>query len=308
MNAALRVIDESMITPPAPYDADLLCRTILSGALALPPSLDDRVSFTADTHVLLRHAAAQAYLQLPLALRQFLALRGVSFKLGSYYDGVALRGPQLALSPDRRDNVRKHRNQSPGVYDKKSKIAYAFEYVLSRDAVPIIGQKPDAAAVAAGLWHRHGPRAIARITRHEIWHAVDYNAGLPSRWPAFRRAYEEDIAALGGKKAARDADLGYFIQDDIPHRGASEAFAEIGAELNGGGVRGKRITKKFSACTGFILDLQREVTAASQQGMQEMVDFLLACKNSGKIWSYKNDDWRSLFTPSSARVSHQPVG
>ncbi len=282
-----------MIIPPAPYDADLLCRTILSGVLTLPPSLDERVSFTEDTHVLLRHAAAQAYLQLPAALRQFLALRGVSFKLGGYYDGVALRGPQQVLSPDRRDNLRKHRNQSPGVYDKKTKIAYAFEYVLDRDAVPIIGQRPDPTSVAAGLWHRHGPRAIARITRHEIWHAVDYNAGLPSRWPAFRRAYAEDITALGGKKAVRLADLGYFIQDDIPHRGASETFAEIGAELNGGGVRGKRITRKFSSCTSFIMDLQREVTAASRHGMQELVDFMLACKSRGEVLSYNGSAWRS---------------
>lgn len=287
-----------MIIPPEPYNADLLCRTILSGALSLPPGLDERVSFTADTHVLLRHAAAQAYLEMPLALRQFLALRGVSFKLGSYYDSVAIRGPQVALSPDRRDNVRKHRNQSPGVYDKKAKIAYVFEYVLNRDAVPIIGQKPDAAAVAAGLWHRHGPKAIARITRHETWHAVDYNAGLPSRWPGFRRAYEDDIAALGGKQAAREAGLGYFIQDDIPHRGASETFAEIGAELNGGGVRGQRVMRKFSACAGFIIDLQREVAFASRHGMQELVDFMLACKARGEVLLHGNSAWRAYVRPS----------
>lgn len=241
-----------------------LSRVILSGVTQLPDSLDAQVSFSGATHVLLRYAAASAYLRQPAALRRFLAHHNVRFVLGLYYDAAAMSGPQEALSPDRRDNLRRHRNQSPGVYDKKARIAYAFAFRLRSDVQPAIGQQPDAAGVAAGTWQINGTRAIARITRHEVWHALDDVAGLRSRRPAFRRAYQHDVAALGGPEAARRAGWGYFIQDDIPHRGPSEVFAECGAALNGGGVRGKDVLLAFPHCARIVAQFQAEVIAAWQ--------------------------------------------
>ncbi len=241
-----------------------LSRVILSGVTQLPDSLDSQVSFSGATHVLLRYAAASAYLRLPAELRRYLAHHRVRFVLGLYYDAAALTGPQEALSPDRRDNLRRHRNQSPGVYDKREKIAYAFAFRLRNDVQPTIGQQPDAQSVAAGTWQINGTRAIARITRHEVWHALDDISGLRSRRPAFRQAYLADVAALGGAEAARRAGLGYFIQDDIPYRGQSEVFAECGAALNGGGVRGKEILAAFPNCSRVVAQFQAELIVAWQ--------------------------------------------
>ena len=241
-----------------------LSRAILSGVTQLPDSLDSQVSFSGATHVLLRYAAASAYLRLPAALRCYLAHHGVRFVLGLYYDAASITGPQEALSPDRRDNVRRHRNQSPGVYDKRARIAYAFAFRLRSDVRPTIGQQPDAQSVAAGTWQINGTRAVARITRHEVWHALDDIAGLRSRRPAFRQAYLADVTALGGAEAARRAGWSYFIQDDIPHRGQSEVFAECGAALNGGGVRGKDILAAFPRCTRIVAQFQAELIAAWQ--------------------------------------------
>ncbi len=241
-----------------------LSRAILSGVTQLPDSLDSQVSFSGATHVLLRYAAASAYLRLPAALRRYLAQHHVRFVLGLYYDAAALTGPQEALSPDRRDNMRRHRNQSPGVYDKRAKIAYAFAFRLRNDVQPTLGQQPDAQSVATGTWQINGTRAIARITRHEVWHALDDVSGLRSRRPAFRQAYLSDVMALGGAEAARREGLGYFIQDDIPHRGQSEVFAECGAALNGGGVRGKEILAAFPSCARVVAQFQAELIAAWQ--------------------------------------------
>jgi hypothetical protein len=241
---------------------DRLCRVILSDALILPPELDAQVSFAPMTHHLLRFASARAYLQLHPVLRQFLAAANVRFILGSYYDETAVNGPQLTLSPDRKDNQRKHRNQSPGVYDKTAKVAYAFQYRLCNEREPLIGQCPDSASIAAGEWLMNSPRAVARVTRHEIWHAIDYNADLPSRRASFRKAYVADVTAQGGRMALREAGWGYFIQDDIPHRGACEVFAEVGAALNGGGVRGRRILRQFPQSSQFVAQFQRDLIAA----------------------------------------------
>lgn len=241
-----------------------LSRAILSGVTRLPDSLDAQVHFSGPTHVLLRYAAASAYLRLPAGLRRYLAHNQVRFVLGLYYDAAAVSGPQPALSPDRRDNLRRHRNQSPGVYDKKTRTAYAFAFRLRSDVQPVLGQRPDAQGVASGTWQINGTRAIARITRHEVWHALDDIAGLRSRSAAFCNAYRADIAALGGADDARAAGFGYFIQDDIPYRGQSEVFAECGAALNGGGVLGKDVLAAFPNCARVVAKFQAEIIAAWQ--------------------------------------------
>lgn len=244
-----------------PRGDNALARAILSGVAHLPNQQHPLISFKDGTHYLLRYAVARCYLRLQPGLRQFLAQQQVGVMLGTYYDAASLYGPQSVLSPDRRDNQRKHRNQSPGLYDKHARIAYIFQYMLHREVMPVIGQQPDAAGIAAGVWRINGTRDVARIMRHEIWHAIDYNAGLPSRGREFRQAYAADLVGMGGSAAARVAGWGYFIQDDMPNRGPSEVFAECGAALNGGGVRGRTILQRFPESAACVRRFQAALLA-----------------------------------------------
>lgn len=264
---------------PDPVDSNALSTTILSGALTLPDSLDSQVSFTAGTHHYLRYAAANTYLQTPESVRDFLAQRNARFIFGLYSDQVDVRGPQeKLLTPTANDN-RLHQNQFGGFYDSTPNVAYTLQYVLKENVTPQLGQKPDSESRKAGLWKLNDTKTIAGITRHEVWHSVDKNAGFPSRWPSFTAAYKQDIADLGGADKLRERGLGYFLQEDSPTRGASETFAEIGAGLNGGGCRGTDIMQLFSRTTKVVAQFQRDLIHSHDISDKCRDEFLSFAKN-----------------------------
>jgi hypothetical protein len=271
-------IKNPFFTPDA-VDSNALSKTILSGALTLPDSLDSQVSFTAGTHHYLRYAAANTYLQTPESVRDFLAQRNARFIFGLYADQVDVRGPQEKLLTPTSNDARLHQNQYGGFYDSTPNAAYTLQYVLKEDVTPQIGQKPDSESRKAGLWKLNNTKTIAGITRHEVWHSVDKNAGFPSRWPSFTAAYKQDIADLGGIQKLRERGLGYFLQEDSPTRGASETFAEIGAGLNGGGCRGTDIMQLFSRTTKVVAQFQRDLIHAHDISDKCRDEFLSFAKN-----------------------------
>jgi hypothetical protein len=72
---------------------------------------------------------------------------------------------------------------------------------------------------------------VAGVTRHEVGHAADEVYGNFSRDPAFRAAYNADVAAIRANNTPVDP---YFLQGG--DAGPEETFAEGFAQMYGGGI------------------------------------------------------------------------
>ncbi len=72
---------------------------------------------------------------------------------------------------------------------------------------------------------------IAGVTRHELGHAADEVYGHFSRDPAFRAAYNADVADIRANNTPVDP---YYLQ--AGDAGPEETFAEVFAQMYGGGL------------------------------------------------------------------------
>lgn len=84
------------------------------------------------------------------------------------------------------------------------------------------------------------------VLRHEAGHGFDAAIGKPSRHhPDWADAYNRDVAAIDPAKTGA---LGYYLQAGTA--GREEAFAEIFAQLNGGGSdKHEDVLANFPECT-----------------------------------------------------------
>jgi len=78
-------------------------------------------------------------------------------------------------------------------------------------------------------------KAAAQVLRHELGHGYDYAGDIPlSAQEEFLSAWASDAAELVGKQEVI-GDLEYAL--GLPPRGPAEAFSELFAALQGGGMR-----------------------------------------------------------------------
>jgi hypothetical protein len=91
-------------------------------------------------------------------------------------------------------------------------------------------------------------RRVVGVLRHETGHGFDKALGKPSYYDAkFRGGYQVDMLAVPD---ADRKELAYYLQHG--GRGAEEVFAEVFAQLNGGGAFHRSILEYFPRAVKFI--------------------------------------------------------
>ncbi len=122
--------------------------------------------------------------------------------------------PELSGKPIPGDPSGRIFDQLPGLYHRENKIIAIFESVTDED-FPFRSIKNNRAS---------------GVLRHEMGHALDRALGGGSDQPAFRRAYDQDIAEINDE--ALIDNYAYYLT----RKGRSELFAELFAVLQGGGA------------------------------------------------------------------------
>jgi hypothetical protein len=90
---------------------------------------------------------------------------------------------------------------------------------------------------------------LTGAVRHEAGHAFDDALGTPSRELKFLLEYQDDMAQIHVDHRAR---LAYFLQPGAA--GRSEVFAEVFAQIHGGGGFEGAMLEYFPRCAALIRD------------------------------------------------------
>jgi hypothetical protein len=129
------------------------------------------------------------------------------------------------------EDSRTQLNHCPGVYIENLNTVIVSRFYLPHSIDQRKVGRPYADTAEQNYW-LEVPVAFARkAIRHDTGHAI--NRLMKSVWgiwasetPEFQYAYEADIAALGGREAARAKGY-YYVRHHDDHRGRDETFAEL---------------------------------------------------------------------------------
>ena len=122
----------------------------------------------------------------------------------------------------------------PGVLDTIRSLG--VQQVIVLGGPDAVAPAVEAAIAGTGL----STRRVAGATRHEVGHAADEVYGNFSQDPAFRAAYNADVADIRANNTPVDP---YYLQ--AGDAGPEETFAEAFAQTYGGGI--DSITPNFLA-------------------------------------------------------------
>jgi len=221
------------------------------------------IEFTGHITREFQEAVVNEYQRLPLATRHYLRDQKMRFLVGSVQDDNAPDRAGEFFKPSQ-DDWRVHHSQSAGWYNFDKNRIKISQYVFDASIKPDVGQRPDMAnLLLTQTWKILSYKRLGNTLRHEFGHAIDRNFNTLSDTREFQDAYSKDLAALGGIDGAREKGFGYFVQDDV---GRKEAFADVWAELHGGGCKGRKILKAFPSCAQYVKDFQAKFEEAYQVG------------------------------------------
>jgi hypothetical protein len=232
--------------PDDPQNANIIATNAndASGANA-SPNMTAPVNFNGDVSDDFRRDVQDAYGSIHPEVRGFLSSQGVTFDAGPTLTHAS---PDLAnvLPHQRSHDMRTHYNQMGAMYNHETNRVAVAEYALRVDSPvePVVAtqQAMQGSILSSDSWERIP--SVRETTRHEAYHAVNRNARnetfpLMSESPSFMRAYNADIAAMGGFENAARQGFSYFVRDNSDFLGIAartEAFAETGAHYAGGAL------------------------------------------------------------------------
>lgn len=162
------------------------------------------------------HRAQEAFNHLPLAVRQLLLKHHEEIVTADTLPdaGKAFWSLWLTehLKPHPRGYDPKATWDNTSAFQDGQKIVMARHYKFMGDGKTYVDGR------------------IEPTVRHEMGHRVDDLLGMVSDSSEFKKAYEQDIAKIPPEDRAK---LDYFLQKE---GGRSETFADLFADLNGGGA------------------------------------------------------------------------
>ncbi len=234
----------------------------------------------------------EAWNGLPENIRSFLTLAKVTVEAGR--TAREMRLPEEKNKKVWRNDPYKriYYDHVCGVYENIKRKISVYEFTLWENLSPDAVAVPNVQTLMEGAWQRKPPGEYAKVLRHEAGHALDFALDNTTRnglWsclsscPSFKEAYEKDVAALGGIKAAAEKGYKYFVvygesltnpEIEVEEiRARREIFAEMWSEQYGGSVCGKKVERDFPAVAAWMRSFNKNFENCLKEGPQRALDF-----------------------------------